>query len=105
MHNLLLLKWCDKNGKDRQTKIIASVCHKWKTITSLLYKGQSNMVEVLGLRYNNDPFDCTRQVFLDCFITNKPGRYSQDWNGIIELLKDIDEEALADEVIEWLHHR
>ena len=81
------------------------MCHRWKTIASLLCKDRSNIVQVLGEQHNNDPLECTRRVFLDCFITSNPGCYSQDWNGIIELLKDIDEEALADEVIEWLHHR
>ena len=86
-----------------RTRIIDSVCHKWKTIATLLSKDK-NTVEVLGQRYSNDLSQCVRQVFQDCFIANKPafGRYSQDWNGIIELLKDIEEEVLAEEMMEWL---
>lgn len=86
-----------------QTMIIGQVCHKWKTIASLLSK-KGNTIDVLSQRHNNDPPQCAQQVFQDCFISNKPahGRYSQDWNGIIELLNGIEEEALSEEVSEWL---
>ena len=98
-----MLKWYTKGGQQKRTRIIDSVCHKWKTIATLLSK-DINTVEVLGQKYSNDPSQCVRQVFQECFIANKPayGRYSQDWNGIIELLNDIEEEALAEEVREWL---
>ena len=36
-----------------------------------------------------DHRDCLRQVFFDHFIENKPQRYSQDWNGLFELLDDV----------------
>ena len=86
-----------------QTSIIDRVCHKWKTIATLV-SPKNNTIEVLGQRYSNDPYQCVQKVFQDCFISNKPafGRYSQDWDGIIELLKDIEEEALSEEVREWL---
>ena len=86
-----------------QTMIIDRVCHKWKTIATLISK-KNNTIAVLSQRHHNDPSQCVRQVFQDCFISNKPafGRYSQDWDGIIELLKDIEEEALSEEVREWL---
>jgi hypothetical protein len=83
--------------------IFNRVCHKWNTIAALLSE-KNNTIEVLGQRYRNDPSQCVQQVFQDCFISNKPafGRYSQDWDGIIELLKDIEEETLSEEVREWL---
>ena len=98
---LHLLKWRNTNGDYMQTKIIDRVCHKWKDIAPLLSKND-NTVPVLSQRYQNDPSQCVQQVFLDCFISNEPDHYSQDWNGIIELLKDIQEEVLSEEVKNWL---
>jgi hypothetical protein len=101
--DLQLLKLNDKSGKTMKISIFDRVCHKWKTIATLLSE-KSNTIEVLDLQYRNDPSQCVRRVFQDCFISNKPafGRYSQDWDGIIELLKNIEEETLSEEVREWL---
>lgn len=101
--NLQLLKWCNKHSEKMRTSIIDRVCHKWKIIATLV-SPKNNTIEVLGQRYSNDPHQCVRKVFQDYFISNKPafGRYSQDWDGIIELLNDIEEEALSEEVRECL---
>ena len=93
-----MLRW-----RNKEIKIIDRVCHKWKTIATLL-SNKVNTVAVLSQRHQNNPSLCVQQVFEDYFISNKPpfGRYSPDWNGIIELLEDIEEEALSEEVREWL---
>lgn len=96
-----MLKWQNTNGDHKQTTIIDRICHKWEDIASLLSK-KDNTVAVISQRHQNNPSQCVRQVFLDCFISNKPDHYSQDWNGIIELLKDIQEEVLSEEVRDWL---
>ena len=82
-------------------KIIDGVCHKWKEITCLL-SSDDNKVEKLSQHFSNDPSQCLRRLFVDCFINKKAasGRYSQDWIGIIQLLEDVDMETLAAEVRE-----
>ncbi len=45
-----------------------------------------------------DPSECLRQTFTENFINKKPKGYSQDWDGMTELLDDVGLEALAEEV-------
>ena len=100
--DLHVLKRCDKSGKTMQTvNIINSVSHRWRQLASLL-SDDINKAENLSQKFNNDPHMCLEQLFKDCFIKNKPAvdRYSQDWDGLIELLEDIDEAAIAEEVRE-----
>lgn len=104
MRDLLLLKWRSKSGEEMQTKIIKRVRNKWKDIATLI-SDDYGIIEDFSKRYSHDPSECVRQVFQDCFIARPPcGRYSHDWDGIIELLGDIEEEALADEVKEWFRN-
>ena len=79
--------------------IINQLSHKWRDIATLISK-DTNKADILSVRFNNDPSPCLRQLFLDCFINNKPdgGRYSQDWKGVIELIEDVQEETLAEKV-------
>ena len=96
--DLQLLKYKDKDGKVERLRIIDRVSYKWKSITDRLSNNPSKAHSV-SLQCNNDPAACLRELFLDCFINNKPANdYSQDWSGIIELLDDIEEEQLAIEV-------
>ena len=104
MGDLHVLKRCDKSGKTMKTvKIINSVSHRWRQITSLL-SDDTNKAENLSQKFSNDPQKCLEQLFIDCFIKNKPAvdRYSQDWDGLIELLEDIDEAAIAEKVREMV---
>ena len=100
--DLQLLKYCGKSGKTLQTlKIIEGVCHKWTEIACLL-SSDENKAAKLSMLFPNDPSQCLRQVFVDCFINKRDasGSYSQDWIGIIELLEDIEMETLAAKVRE-----
>ena len=96
--DLQVLKFIDKNdGQKKRLRIIDRASRKWKEITGLISTNQ-NKADTLWEQCNNRPSDCLRQAFIDCFISNKPAKYSQDWNGIIELLEDVDESDLAGEV-------
>ena len=79
-----------------KVRIIDSAKYKWKDITSLIC-GDVNKITTLENQYN-DPSDCLRHVFIKCFIENKPREYSQDWNGLIEVLDDVGLESLAEDL-------
>ena len=93
---LTVLKYKDKDQASQRVRIIESAKHKWKDITSLICK-DANKIPALEKQYS-DPSDCCRQVFMDCFINSKPEDYSHDWNGLIELLIDVDLKVLAEQV-------
>ena len=57
----------------------------------------ANKTTKLEKQYQNEPNKCLKQEF-DNFINKKPQDYLQNWNGLIELLNDVELEALANKV-------
>jgi inosine/xanthosine triphosphate pyrophosphatase family protein len=94
---LLILKYTDKGGKKQKVRIISQASHKWKDIADLL-SDDPNTTSVVEQKCRGDPRECLKETFTENFINKKPERYSQDWDGMIELLDDVDLEALAEEV-------
>ena len=90
---LLILKYTEKGDK-KKLRIISGASHKWKDIANLIC-GDANVTSVLEHRHRGDSNECLKQTFINYFISKKPQRYSQDWNGLIELLDDVDLETLA----------
>ena len=96
--DLQMLKCREKSGSVQRLWIIERASHKWRVIADRL-SSDPNKADTLWQQCNNNPSQCLRQLFIDCFINNKPANdYSQDWMGIIELLEDFEEEQLAMEV-------
>ena len=77
-------------------RIISEASCKWKNIACLIFRDCSKMTS-LEEKYK-DPSECLRETLIEGFIKNKPVKYSQDWNGLIELLKDVELENLAKKV-------
>ena len=96
LDELMILKYTDK-GKKKRLRIISEASHKWKDIASLIC-GDTNKTRILEQTCHGDPNECLRQTFIDHFLNKKPQRYSQDWNGLIELLEDVDLETFAKNV-------
>ena len=93
---MLILKYNDK-GEKRKLQIVTDASYKWKKITSLIC-GNINETNILERKFPGDPEECLKQALIDNFISKKPRGYSQDWNGLIELLDDVDLETLAENV-------
>jgi hypothetical protein len=93
---LLILKYTDK-GEKKRIRIINEACHVWKDI-AILICNDCNLIRVLEQKCHGDPKECLIQTLTDNFINKKSTKYSQDWNGLIELLDDVDLETLAENV-------
>ena len=96
LNELLILKYMDI-GEKKKLRIISEASHKWKNIANLIC-GDSNVTTVLEQKCHDDPEECLKRTFIDNFISKKPQNYTQDWNGLIELLDDIGLETLAENV-------
>ena len=96
LNELIILKYEDE-GVEKKIRIIRTASHKWKVIASLICD-EANQTNILEQKYQNDPEECLRQVFIHNFVEKKPGNYSQDWKGLIELLDDVGLETCAKEV-------
>ena len=96
--DLELLKYTKKDKKEKtRLKIINRASHKWRDIAALICEDTNKMYK-LAQAYHTEPVECLRQIFREDFVNKKPARYSQNWKGIIELLKDVEQEELAKEV-------
>ena len=94
---LVLFKYT-KRGEKKKLKIISKASHKWKDIARLICS-DANITSKLENNYHGDPNECLRQTFIDYFIDKKPqGGYTQDWNGVVELLDDVSLQTLAEDV-------
>ena len=95
LDELIVLKYTDE-GENKKIRIISKAAHKWKDIANLICD-DANKVAVVQ-EACRDPNECLKKVFIDNFINKKPRKYSQDWNGILELLDDVELETLAEKV-------
>ena len=96
LYELMILKYKDE-GVAKKIRIIRTASHKWKCIASLICD-EAHQTNILEQKCQNDPEECLRQVLIHNFIDKKPEHYSQDWNGLIELLDDVGLETIAKEV-------
>ena len=96
LSELMIMKYEDE-GVTKKIRIIRTSSHKWKGIASLICD-EAYQTNILEQKCQNDPEECLRQVFIHSFIDKKPENYSQDWNGLIELLDDVGLETIAKEV-------
>ena len=93
---LIRLKYTEA-GEDKKVQIIKEASNKWKDIAGII-SNDPNRISVLEQQHPGRPEDCLRQTLVDDFINQKPEDYSQDWRGLIELLDDVDLNALAEKI-------
>ena len=96
LEQLLILKYTDE-GKRHKLRIVEEASHKWKDIASLI-SSDVNVTIKLEDKCRGDPNECLRRTFIDYFINKKPQGYTHDWNGLIELLDDINLQTLVEKV-------
>ena len=92
----MILKYINK-GEKKKVRIIREASHIWRDIASLI-SDDTHQISVLEEKHRGDPKGCLRQVLIHNFIDKKPHKYSQDWDGLIELLDDVGLETIAKEV-------
>ena len=92
----MMLTYKEK-GEEKKVCIIKEASHKWKDIASFICDDH-NKISILEQQHPGNPHECLRQTFIDDFLNKKPAGYSQDWKGLIELLKNVDLETLAENV-------
>ena len=96
LDELLIFKYTDE-GKRYKLRITYEASHKWKDIANLIC-GDVNVTIMLEDKCRGDPKECLKRTFIDYFINKKPQGYTRDWNGLIELLDDVNLEILAEKV-------
>ena len=100
LQELTVLKFKEKSGNVKKTRIISEASHKWRDIACLLC--DDPVPSLSSKYYTEDPQNLLRQIFVDYFIDKKSRMYPQTWNGLLELLDDVGLESLAERVKEAL---
>ena len=98
----MMLKYKER-GQEKKLRIIKEASCKWKDIASLICENP-NKVSILEEVHRGRHEDCLRQTLIEDFINKKPAEYSHDWNGLIELLDNVDLEALAEKLKNAFEH-
>ena len=93
LDELLILKYTDK-GEKKKLRIIREAKHEWRNIANLICD-DIHITTVLERQHHGDAEECLKQIFIENFISKRPQRHTQNWNGLIELLDDVGLETLA----------
>ena len=94
-----LLKYKSKDGKKKRLNILSRASHRWRDIANRLFD-DTHLITNLTQKHRDDSTECLRQLFMDFLSKHLANDYTRDWNGIIEMFEDLEEEALAEEIKE-----
>ena len=87
------MKWKNSAGATERVTILDDVCSEWKRIGDLLALNPGHLKAI-----ENDnrgvAYDCCRAVFHD-WLQEEEGEYSVTWEGLCELLEDMQLSNLA----------
>ncbi len=97
MSNLVLLKWTDSNNKKQRIQIVSELSPKWSDISDVL-GFSSALTQQIELNYHRVQDRCKEVMRL--WLSSEEGsyRYSTTWEGLIELLEDIELSSLASDI-------
>ncbi len=97
MSNLVLLKWTDSNNKKQRIQIISELSPKWSDISDLL---EFSTARIQQIRQDNSGVQDRCKEVMRLWLDSEDGayRYSTTWEGLIELLEDIELSALASDI-------
>ena len=99
MSNLVLLKWTDSKNEKHRIQIISELSPKWSDISDLLGFSPA-LTQQIELNYHRVQDRCKEVMRL--WLSSEEGayRYPTTWEGLIELLEDIELSSLASDIQE-----
>ncbi len=104
MRNLVLLKWTDSNNKKQRIQIISELSPKWNDISDLL---EFNPALTQQIELNSHRVQDRCKEVMRLWLSSKDGayHYPTTWEGLIELLEDIELSSLASDIREVVCQR
>lgn len=97
LEKLTLLKWKDEQGTTQRLRLIRELSHEWETIGTLLHIGTPKLKNL-----SKKPEHNCREVFEEWITNHGCDQYPLSWDGISELLYDVENEAAAKKLEEAL---
>ena len=93
MTNLTIFKWKNKDGEVKKFRLKSRVVHKWRDIGDIVTSYEQ--LEVWDK--DKDSNGCCSAV-LNHWLNHPPSQYPATWEGLIELLDDIELSNVAIEL-------
>ncbi len=102
MSNLVLLKWTDSDHKKHRIQIISELSPKWSDISDLL---EFSTARIQQIRQDNSGVQDRCKEVMRLWLDSEEGayRYHTTWEGLIELLEDIEFSSLASDIGDVVH--
>ena len=93
LSTLTLIKWTDREGKHSSLKITELISAKWNKVGIMLGQQMSTLDNIS--QKSDDNIDRCLRVFSHWIEAQGSPRYSLTWEGLLELLRDIDHSSAA----------
>ena len=93
---LQLIKWKDGEGEIHRFHLIDMIANKWRSIGQTLGIKPAQLAGI-SKQYMENATDCCRDV-LGRWLDNPPSDYPVTWDGLVELLRDVQLSQVADEL-------
>ena len=90
------MRWTDQNGEAHVIKIRDNISPKWIEAGDLLGLS-SERLKGIDLQRRGDVGMCIRDVLVDWLHENKSS-YPTTWEGVVQLLEDIELSAIAQQL-------
>ena len=100
LKNLQLIRWRDKNRELKKFYLKHSICIEWEKIGDLV-DIPSGLLEAWGIKYREDPLKCIKPV-LSHWLSNPTEDYPATWEGLYQLLEDIEYSEIAKQLRQCL---
>jgi len=100
MQYLTVLKWTDSKGQSHSLRLKDKMSSKWHVVGDLLGVDSSRLKSI-SMNHRGDVEQCCREVLLDWLQMEEPS-YSRNWEGLIELLIDLELNNVAKKLNEAL---
>ena len=96
LHDLTIIRWKNENGVNERCRVIRSICLKWHEVGIMLGIKHSDLTTI-SMRNLKDPKPCCIEVLTKWLEDGSP-HYPSTWEGVFELLDDLDETVLSSEL-------
>ena len=96
LRNLTNIKWRNDKGECRKCCLIVSICPKWHKLGILLgMRGPT--LSAFSMKNRENPEQCCNDVIIKWLEDGSP-HYPLTWEGVFELLDDLDETEFISEL-------
>ena len=94
MMNMTTMKWKNTDGVVKKFRLKSRIIHKWRDIGNLVASYEQLEVWAKDLKDSNSCCDAV----LNHWLTHPPSQYPATWEGLLELLDDIEVSSVATEL-------